>query len=118
MWNEVRIVTRADGEIERGADDNEDEVPSPEGGEREPKKLTSPRTRGKLTGVELEARFHGWRSKRHTRRAARTSEDGARTLRRAIGSTMGAAIVALVVASAVTSNRFEATQSANAARIT
>jgi hypothetical protein len=114
----VHIVTRADAEVDRGADDNEGEVPSPEGEGGAPKKLAAPRTRRKLTGVELEARFDGWRSERHAQRAARTSEDGARTLRRAVGSTMGAAIVALVVTSAVTSNRFEATQSANATRIT
>lgn len=111
-------MTRADGEVDPGADDDEGGVATPDVARRVPKNLATAQTRTRITGVELEARFSYWRGKRHTQRAARTAHERARGRRRAVGSIMCVATAALVVASAVTSNWFQATQSTNTARIT
>jgi hypothetical protein len=82
-----------------------------------PKELNAPRTRRKLSGVELEARFENWCSEQREKREARTDEDAARTIRRGLSAVMGTAIVGLVVASAVTGNGFDATRSAGETKI-
>ncbi|MFB7917089.1 hypothetical protein [Streptomyces sp. NPDC056061] len=88
--------------------------PLPEGAETAWGERAVPQTRRRLTGVELEARFDDWR----TRREARTPEDGARVLRRGLGALMGTGIAALVITSALTGNSFATARAGNDVRIT
>ncbi|MGI8306945.1 hypothetical protein [Saccharopolyspora hattusasensis] len=110
-------MTRADEEIDDTIDQDAESSHSADG-EAKPKKVTAPQTRRKLTGVELEARFDAWRNEQRAKREARTPEDGARMLRRGLGVIMGAAILALVIASAVTGKVFQADKAENDSRIT
>ncbi|UJW28868.1 hypothetical protein L3Q67_26900 [Saccharothrix sp. AJ9571] len=85
----------------------------PEEGEASTTRRTAPPTRRKVTGLELEARFDGWRDAQRARRKVRATEDSARILRRRLSVIMSAGILALVVISAVTGNGFTAARSAN-----
>lgn len=83
-----------------------------------PKKAKAPATGRRLSGAELEGRFEDWRSERREKREERTPEDDARRVRRGLSIAMGAGILALVVASGVTGQSFEASQARGAERIT
>jgi hypothetical protein len=85
--------------------------------EEAPKKPKAPVTRRPLSGVELETRFEDWRDERRGKQAARTPEDDARRMRRGLSTVMGAGILALAVASALTGQGFEASQARNDDRI-
>ncbi|PZT90617.1 MAG: hypothetical protein DI630_30605 [Gordonia sp. (in: high G+C Gram-positive bacteria)] len=76
-----------------------------------------PRTRTRLTGDDLEARFDGWAIKRRQRRQERSEEDVARTMRRGAGVILGLGIVALVVTSGVSGEINGSTSAANTSRI-
>ena len=82
-----------------------------------PKKLKAPATRRRVSGVELEARFEGWRSERRGERQARTPEESARRTRLVLSAAMGVAILGLAAAAGVSGKGFEAEHAANADRI-
>jgi hypothetical protein len=75
----------------------------------------------KLTGPELEARFSNWATVRRDRlterAAARTPEIREQTARRGIAVTLGLAVAATAVLSAVSSTAYEHETAANASRI-
>lgn len=113
-------MTKAGEEIGDTADRDVEETKdsSPTHDEQDPaKKPTAPQTRRMVTGAELEASFGQWRDERQARRDARTPEDDARTLRRGLSVIIGAAILALVIFCATTSNSFESARSANDSQI-
>ncbi|MFF1880299.1 hypothetical protein ACFVVC_02355 [Pseudarthrobacter sp. NPDC058196] len=78
-----------------------------------PEKLKAPATRRRLSGVELEARFEGWRGERQEL----TPEESARRTRLALSAVMGVAILGLAAAAGVTGKGFESEHAANAERI-
>ena len=101
------IVTSADDDARGRAGDT---VRDEDGA---PKKLKAPATRRRVSGVELEARFEGWRSERQ----ARTPEESARRTRLVLSAAMGVAILGLAAAAGVSGKGFEVEHAANADRI-
>ncbi|WP_329142699.1 hypothetical protein OIU91_03850 [Streptomyces sp. NBC_01456] len=109
-------MATADGEFEsaspeQGNDNVVSTGPTPE------EKPTAPRTRRKLTGVELEERFTNWTMRRREKIQARTLEGHSRLIRRGVAAVMGVGILALVVATGVTGESFKTTTADTEARI-
>lgn len=80
-------------------------------------KAPAPKTRKKVTGAELEERFADWAIRRRDRVQARGPEDNARLMRRCVTAVTGVGILALVVATGVDSESFEASTADNEAQI-
>ncbi|MGW0899077.1 hypothetical protein ACWD0G_19155, partial [Streptomyces goshikiensis] len=76
-----------------------------------------PKTRKKVTGVELEERFADWTMRQRQRVQARSPEDNARPIRRGVTAVMGVGILALVVATGVAGESFKASTADNEAQI-
>ncbi|MGW2984300.1 hypothetical protein [Streptomyces goshikiensis] len=99
-----------------------DESDSPgsdeEAGSIPDEKPAAPKTRKKVTGAELEEHFAGWAKRQRERGQVRSREDNARLIRRSATAVMGAGILALVVATGVAGESFEASMADNKVQIT
>ncbi|MBD0673908.1 hypothetical protein [Streptomyces sp. CBMA156] len=73
----------------------------------------APKTRKKVTGVELEEHFAGWVKRQRERGQAPSREDNARLIRRSVTTAMGVGILALIVATGVTGESFKASAADN-----
>lgn len=81
------------------------------------KKLKAPATRKQLTGVELEARFDDWFEGRRAKRAERTPEDVARSMRRGVAVVMGVGMLVLVMVYGAMNSSFAHQASVDTGRI-
>ena len=77
----------------------------------------APKTRQHRTGAELESRFDDWSIRQREKIDARTPEDYARVLRRGLAAVMAVGVLALVVATGVTGERYDANRAFNEARM-
>ncbi|NEA20723.1 hypothetical protein [Streptomyces halstedii] len=80
-------------------------------------KPAAPRTPKKVTGAELEEHFAGWARRQRERGQVRSREDNARLIRRSATAVMGAGILALVIATGVAGESFEASTADNEVQI-
>ncbi|MFD7668106.1 hypothetical protein [Streptomyces sp. NPDC059788] len=91
-----------------GHDESERADSEQESGAAPEEKPAAPKTRKKLTGVELEERFTDWTMRQRGKVQARAPQDNARLVRRGVTAVMGAGVLALVVATSVSGESFKA----------
>ncbi|WP_181273682.1 hypothetical protein [Brevibacterium oceani] len=73
--------------------------------------------RRRVDAEDLQEKFEAWDAARRERRAERTPEDSARSIRRWIAAALGAGVVATVAVSSVLLGDFDAEHASNESRI-